>query len=115
MYPLYPDNDLILEFSLLAPNPTGGGTEPVTTGTVTAFLSITKETNAVPADSALQVTCTHISNGRWRAHWDGAVLTRTLLDSKFAATTPYAHCKSTGDVSRYVELEYLTSAPAVVT
>lgn len=112
MIGLYPDNDLVLEFNIRKVNTTTGKSEPVTSGTVTAFLSDSSQANATAADATLEVTPVHVGNGRWLATWQATALTRSLLGSKFAAATPYAHCVVSGDVRRYVQLAYSTSAPA---
>lgn len=111
-YPLYPDNDLALVFRLQKVDGTTGKLEPVTTGTVTAFLSASKLTGATAAAPGLSVTATHIGGGKWLALWNATLLTKAILDPFFASAIPYAHCVAAGDVSRYVELEYLTAAPA---
>ena len=116
---LYPLNDLAFTVVLKKIDTTVGSATlgkaiALTTGTVTAFLATANTPTATAADASLSVTLTHIANGKWLVHFDGASLTASLLNTHFAAATPYMIIQATGDVRTYVELEYQASRPATL-
>lgn len=79
----------------------------LTTGTVTGFLATTNVSNATAADASLVATITHIKDGWWRVSIDGAILTRTLMDTNFGgAGGCFLIIVQTNNLRRYIELDY---------
>lgn len=119
-FPLSPLNDFSLEWKLKTLDMTPGSSTlgkliPLTTGTVSAFLATSNSPTATAADPTLTVVCTHVGSGKWISSWNADVLTPTLLETLFAAATPYAICVAAGDVRKYAECEYVPAAAAEVT
>lgn len=111
---LYPLNDLVLEVKLTKVNTTTGATEPLTTGTVTAFIANANTPTATAADPTLTGTCTHVGSGRWIIEFDAAILTAALLASLFASATPYCIVQVTNGTRTYIELVYAASRAATI-
>lgn len=111
---LYPLNDFLVKVSLRTVDSVTGIETPLTTGTVTAFLSTGNGPTATAADASLSVSATHIGKGVWLIAIDAAVLTPTLLDPLFASATPYLIVQQTGGVRVYAAVTYTTSRPAQV-
>lgn len=110
---LYPLNDLVLEVKLTKVNTTTGAVEPLTTGTVSAFLA-TSPTATSGIDASLVGTCTHIGSGRWIIEFDAAILTAALLATHFASNTPYCIISVLNGTKTYVQLVYATSRAATI-
>jgi hypothetical protein len=101
---LYPLNDLALLATLKTVSQTTGKAVTLTSGTVTAFL----------ADATLTATVTYLSSvSKWLIEFDGAALTAALLNTHFAAATPYLIIQSTGNLRTASALAY--SATRTVT
>jgi hypothetical protein len=95
---LYPLNDLALLATLKTVSQTTGKAVTLTSGTVTAFLA----------------TVTYLSSvSKWLIEFDGAALTAALLNTHFAAATPYLIIQSTGNLRTASALAY--SATRTVT
>lgn len=116
---LYPLNDLgftvpLKKIDTDSASATFGKAIALTTGTVTAFLATSDLPTAAAADATLVATCTHVANGKWLIHFDGAALTASLLNTHFAAATPYMIVQVSGDIRVAVTLEYQAARPASV-
>ena len=107
-------NDFAVKAKLRTMNPTTGVIGPLTSGTVTAFLSTTNTAAATAADAALSMTPTHMGDGVWLIFFDAAVLTTALLDTHFASTPPYLIVQQTGELRAYALLSYVAARPAMV-
>ena len=77
-----------------------------TSGTVTGFLATSNESDATAADASLVATISHVSDGWWRVSIDASVLTQSLMDTHFAAATPYLIISQSNNFRRYIELDY---------
>lgn len=111
---LYPLNTFYAKVALRTIDPSTGVETPLTTGTVTAFLSTSYAANAAAADPALSVSATHIAKGVWLIAIPGSVLTPTLLDPLFAAATPYLIVQQPGGIRVYAPVTYTPARPALV-
>lgn len=93
-----------------------GAVQPVSTGTVTAFLATSKDTTAVAAHASLSTTAVYTgAGGIWLITLDAAVLTQTLLDTYFATTTPYLIVSLPNGIRVYAKVRYKSTRPATVT
>lgn len=105
---LYPLNDFCVDVTL-----TDRAGAPITSGSVTAFLSTSKEPSATAADAALSVTATYSgAGGVWNVTIDAAVLTLALLNTHFANATPYLIVQLVGAVRVWQKCKYSTSRKA---
>lgn len=111
---LYALNDFFVKTKLFAGNPTTGAVEPLTSGTVTAFLATSNAATATAADAALSMSPVHLGDGLWLIFLDGAVLTTTLLDPLFGSTPPYLIIQQPGGIRVYAPVTYATTRPALV-
>lgn len=111
---LYAANDFFVKAKLTTGSPTTGDVTPLTSGTVTAFLSTTNGPSAVAADPALSMAPTHLGGGIWLIFFDAGVLTAPLLDPLFAASPPYLIVEQPGGVRVYASVTYAPSRPATV-
>jgi len=109
---LYPLNDFAMFVKLKDIDSETGVVAPLTEGTVTAFLATTNEADATAADGTLSVEAVHISSGKWLVFFDASVLTLTLLETHFAAATPYLIVQQSNGFRVYEELEYSESRAA---
>lgn len=113
----YPGNDkgLLVRLKTVDRDPnsaTFGHVIPLTSGTVTAFLSVSNAPNSTTADSLLTISAQHVSKGKWLLFWDGAFITTatmaTLTSGGFIIVV-----KPNG-VRVYAPLLYSASRPAVL-
>lgn len=111
---LYPLNDFGVTATLKAVDPATGKSVPLTTGTVSHFISTAYTPTATAADATLAGTATHVGDGKWLISYDAAVLTPTLLATLFATATPYLIMQQTGTFRDYAPLVYVASRPATV-
>lgn len=88
-FTLYPLNDFAKYVKLKDISSTTGVVTPLTTGTVTAFLSTGNTPSATAADPTLSMSAVHQSNGKWLVFFDASVLTDSLLQTNFASAAPY--------------------------
>lgn len=114
--PLYPSNDISFLVALYDIPGTTGVRSVLTSGTVTAFLATSNLPTATAADPTLTTTATYIAaRGKWLVGFLGSALTPTLLNSLFAAVTPYCILTvNSTDIRVYVEMVYTASRPATV-
>jgi hypothetical protein len=111
---LFPLNDLALLATLKTVSQTTGKAVTLTSGTVTAFLATSSGPSATAADATLTATVTYLSSvSKWLIEFDGAALTAALLNTHFAAATPYLIIQSTGNLRTASALAY--SATRTVT
>lgn len=114
-FTLTPLNDFALTAEMRTPNLVTGKSEPLTSGSVTAFLATTNTQTATAADPSLSVICTHVGRGVWLAHFDASVLPLALLNTLFAGTGfAYCHFVSLNNVRKYVPVVYSATAPAEI-
>lgn len=111
---LFALNDFIVKTALRVVNSATGVETPLTTGTVTAFLATTYGPTAAAADPSLSVSATHTGNGVWLICFAGSVLTPTLLDPLFGASTPYLIVQQPGGIRVYAPVTYVPARPALV-
>lgn len=109
---LYPLNDLGFFAKLKDIHPTTGVVTPLTTGTVTCFLSVGKTSTSTAADPSLSVTAAHIADGKWLIFFDATILTYALLNGLFASTPPYLIIQYPSGFRVYVPLTYVAERPA---
>jgi hypothetical protein len=122
---LAPDNDLLRTFYLEDVDPVTFATTPVTTGTVTFFLSQTKDGSA--AATALSASAIHVGVtvaatgqyvlGTWGLELDATILTSAVLEPLFGATNgnkAYLIVTKAGAVRRYEQLTYATAIAATL-
>jgi hypothetical protein len=104
---LYPLNDLALSVTLKEVSATTGAVTVLTTGTVTGFLATSSGPTATAADPSLVATCNYSSAlGKWVVTIDAAILTASLLNTHFAAATPYLILQSASNFRTYITLTY---------
>lgn len=113
---MYPSNDLAVTVTLQEIDSLTGVKNPLTTGTVTAFIATSNSPTATAADPSLSVSATHLNNpaGKWLIFFDASVLTPALLSSLFSAATPYLIVEQTNGVRAYVEMSYVASRPGTL-
>ncbi len=111
---LYPLNDFILKVKLKEVVAGSVSATPLTTGTVTGFLSTALTPTATAADASLVATCAHVSGGTWRVSVDASLLTAALLNTHFASATPYLILQQADGFRTYVTLAYSASRAATV-
>lgn len=99
-------NDFALDVFVPKPKSSARGTEGATGMTIAGFLATSNASNATAADASLVITSTELSGGWYRITMDASVLTRTLMDTSFSASTPYLILTSTDNFRRYIELDY---------
>lgn len=107
---LYPDNDLVVKVRLRQASASTGAVTDLTSGTVTAFISLSNLTTATPADASLSVACTYSgSSGWWVVAFDATILTSTLLNTLFASAAPYLIVQQVGGIAGYAPMTYSPS------
>jgi hypothetical protein len=111
---LYTANDFAAKVRLRTMDPVTGVVTPLTTGTVSAFFSLSNGPGAVAADPALTMSATHLGDGVWFIFFDAGILTAPLLDPLFAASPPYLIVEQPGGVRVYAPVTYAPSRPATV-
>jgi hypothetical protein len=112
---LYPLNDLALAVTLKTVDASTGDVSVLTTGTVTGFLATTNTPSATAADPTLVATCNYsTSRSKWIVTIDAAILTVSLLNTHFAAATPYLILQSANNFRGYVTLTYSASRQITV-
>ncbi len=122
---LAPDNDLLRTFYLEDVDPTTFALTPVTTGTVTFFLSQTKDGSA--ADPSLETSAVHVGVtvaatgqyvlGTWGLELDATILTAALLEPLFGPTNSnkaFLVVEKAGAVRRYEQLTYQSAYAATL-
>jgi hypothetical protein len=113
----YPANDraFIVTLKTVDQDPnsaTFGRVIDLTSGTVTAFLSISNAPNATTADALLTITGQHLKKGKWLLFWDGAVLTTTTLAT--LTNGGYIIVVKPNGVRVYAPFTYSASRPATI-
>ena len=81
---LYPDNDFAMRGKLKDLNLTTAEIQSLLAGVVTAFFAATKGGAQV---GALTTTLTHIDDDVWLLLFDASILTDTVLQAAFTATS----------------------------
>lgn len=84
----------------------------LTSGNVTAFLSISNLSNATSADPLLTVTGQHIKNGKWLLFWDGAFITTATMSQ--LTNGGYIIVVKPNGVRVYAPFLYSETRPAVL-
>lgn len=118
---LAPDNEFDRSIVLEEINTSTGVRTPITTGTITGFLSTGYDSTATAAHASLSVSGVYIGGqlkvtggtatydaGTWLFHIDASVLTKTLLDTYFATATPYFIVTKSSSLRKVGQLTYLT-------
>lgn len=73
----------------------------------TAFLALSSDPEVEAADATLVSTPSYTGKpGKWLVQFDGSVLVPTLLETLFAATTPWCIIQFQDDLRVAVELVY---------
>lgn len=108
---LTPLRDLTLEVAPKHTNPTTGAREPITSGTLTAFLATSNAPSATQVGS-LTTEGVHVGSGRWIVSFNAAMLTEVALSS--LTSTPFCILQMTDEFRDYVTLTYRASAPATI-
>jgi hypothetical protein len=124
---LTPLNDLDITIKLEDINTSTGTRTPITTGTVTGFISTSALINATTADAALSVSGVYVGGnpkvsgetgnydaGTWLFHLDASALTYSLLNGLFASAVPYFHVSKSNAVLRSGLLTYSSTAAGSV-
>lgn len=116
MITMYPSNDLAITVTLQEIDAVTGVKGPLTTGTVTAFITTSTSPTATAADPSLSVEATHLNNpaGKWLIFFDASLLTPALLDSLFSGTPPYLIVQQANGIRAYAPMEYVASRPATL-
>lgn len=114
----YPANDRALLVTLytidtVPSSATYGKPIPITTGVVTAFLSVSNLPTATTADPVLTITGQHIKKGKWLLFWDGALLTTVTLN--LLTSGGYIIVVKPNGVRVFAPFLYSASRPAQVT
>lgn len=113
---LYPLNDLALELTLKTVDASTGAVSVLSSGTVTGFLSTSNSPTATAADASLVATVNYsTTKQKWIVTIDAAILTASLLNTHFAAATPYLILESANNFRGYVTLTYSASRAITVT
>lgn len=99
-------NDFALDVFIPKPKSGARGTEGATGLTISGFLATSNASNATAADASLVPTVTELSGGWYRVTMDASVLTRTLMNTNFNASTPYLILTSTNNFRRSITLDY---------
>ena len=117
---LAPANDFGLIANLEDFDRATGVKGPLTSGSVTAFISLSNSATATAANGALSMSAVYVGAqagrhaGDWLIFWDATVLTFALLDPLFAAATPYLIVSYPAGIRVYAQLAYMQTKPAVV-
>lgn len=127
--PLVPDNTLWRTILIETVNGETGATEPVTTGTTTAYLvaaaSPTAAAAAIAADPSLSISCVHVGVdggefplGTWLITFLGSILTLSMLETCFptstGATKPYLVIQRAGSLRVIERLHYKRARKAIL-
>lgn len=110
-FTLYPLNDFAKYVKLRDISSVTGIVSPLTTGTVTAFLSTGNTPSATAADPSLSMPAVHQSAGKWLVFFDASVLTDALLQTHFANTPPYLIIEYANGFRVYFTGEYSETRP----
>lgn len=113
-FTLYPLNDFAKFVKPKDVDSATGVVTNLTSGTVTAFFSTGNTPAAVAADPALSMNAIHVGGGKWLIFFDAAVLTASLLDTKFAASPPYLIVQYPSGFRVYYTGKYVASRPGTV-
>lgn len=99
-------NDFALDVFVPKPKSSARGTEGATGLTLAGFLATSNASDATAADASLVITSSELSGGWYRVTMDASVLTRTLMNTNFNATTPVLILTSSNNFRRYITLDY---------
>jgi hypothetical protein len=124
-FDLVPLNDFTVHVPIHYNHATTGTKTPLTTGTVTGFISTSKTSSATAADATLEASLVYVGGnpietgssvnhaaGTWQFQLDAAVLTLALLEQHFANATPYLIVKSDNNIRRWKALNYVPNLAA---
>lgn len=106
---LNPKNDLAFVVTLRVVDDTGRYIN-LSTGTVTAFLSTSADSEAVAADASLVADVIYTgSGGRWLVRFDASLLLPDLLNTLFANAIPYVIVEAANNVRFAIECQFADS------
>lgn len=103
---LFPLNDFAFKIALKEIDSLTGVKRPLTTGTVTGFLSTGSDYSATAADATLVCTLVHLGGGSWLVFMDASILIGSLLNGLFASTPPNFITVQTGGVRTFTPCVY---------
>lgn len=122
VHQLNPGNDLVRTVLLESVDAGTGVTTPVTTGTVTAFLTATSASTATAADPSLTANGVYVGGangfaaGTWLFTIDGDTLDPDALDfaTLFPAGVAYFIVERPGSIRVYEKLKVVDARAAVI-